>query len=543
MKKLRSNSGFTMAVFLALLLMLTLVGISSVMTSTVDVDIAGNEINYVKAFYAAEAGIEKASAELAASYKATGGHPSPLPTGTITVGGHTVTYQTTQLTGAVPRELAYGACRGLYAMATEYEVRSTSQLSGTEAQSTVVQIIESDMVPLFQFAVFYQNDVEIAPLSPMTIGGRVHTNGDLYLQSSNGLNIDSYTTAAGSIFHGRKVGSGQSLSSGDVRIKDANGNYQDMYQGGKWLDAADPDWVAQSISRWGGRVEDGQHGITRLDLPVVSSGGPEDMIATAAESPDSYEEKATLRIVDGSANYRQLDGSWIDVTASLQAEGSLAASSFYDAHQQRWVDSWDIDFSVFKNSAYFPSNGIMYTANTATGGNLKATRIKNGSDIGANFTLSSKNSVYIQGDYNTVNKHASAVMTDAFTILSNSWNDSQSSQPLSSRIATETTVNCSYVTGNQSTGEDGSAYNGGFENLPRFLEHWSGVDFNWKGSAAALWVSKEATYPWSYGNYYTAPNLNWAFDEDLTDPTKLPPGTPMIAVFQKVSWREEIAQN
>ncbi|MBU1319175.1 MAG: hypothetical protein KKG33_11130 [candidate division Zixibacteria bacterium] len=540
MKKLRSNSGFTMIIFLALLLMLTLIGINSVMTSTVEVNIAGNEVNYMNSFYAAEAALEKASTEMAHAYRTTGAAPHPLPSGTLNLGRFAVTYTTTQTSASETKDLSNGTYRGLYALATPYEITATATAGGTETEATLVQGIECDLVPLFQFAVFYENDLEIAPGPPMTLGGRVHSNGNLYLQSGNQLNIDSYTSAAGNIFHGRKPGSGQSTSSGDVRIMDANGTYQEMYDSGTWLDSTDPDWVAESISRWGGMVEDSDHGITELELPVVSSGVPDNMIATATESADSYENKATLKIIDGVASYQQIDGSWIDVTAALIAEGSLTTNSFYDAHQGNTVNSWDIDMSNFKNSAYFPSNGIMYTANTTGGANLKATRLVNASDIGQPFTLSSRNSVYIQGDYNTVNKKPSAVMTDALTILSNNWNDANSSQPLSNRNASETTVNCSYMTGNQNTGEGGSAYNGGFENLPRFLEQWSGIDFNWMGSAVDLWLSKEANAPWSYGAYYTAPNRNWAFDEDLKDPTKLPPGTPLIAIMQKVSWMEKV---
>jgi len=531
-------------VFLALLLMLTLVGINSMMNTSMEVDIAGNEMNHLNSFYAAEAGIEKASTQILEYYAKYGAPPSPLPSGTLNLGRYTVTYQTTKIdTVPMLKTLQNGAYRGLYGNGTRYEVMSTAKAGGTEAAASLAQVVEADLVPLFQFAVFYQYDLEIAPGPPMTLGGRVHTNSNLYLQSGNSLHIDSYTTAAGNIFHGRKPGSGQSTASGDVQIMDASGSYQDMYDSGSWLDSQDPDWVAESISRWGGTVEDRDHGITKLDMPVVSSGVPENMIATSAESADSYENKATLKIVDGVAEYQQLDGTWINVTAALQADGSISNSSFYDAHQQQWVDSWDVDMSNFKNSPYFPRNGIMYTANTSGGANLKATRITEGEDIGQPFTLSSKNSVYIEGDYNTVNKQPSAVLTDALTILSNNWNDANSSNSLSSRVASETTVNCSYMTGNQNTGESGSAYNGGFENLPRFLEKWSGIDLNWKGSAIDVWLSKEATMPWSYGSYYTAPNRNWAFDEDLKDPSKLPPGTPVIALMQRVSWREVIAEN
>lgn len=530
-------------IILALLLMLSLIGISSVMTSTTEVDIAGNEINYVNAFYAAEGGLEKAYSELSAAYRTTAAPPSPLPSGTISFGDFVVTYQTNQVGATVTKDLVNGAYRDLYGLATRYEISSTAHRAGTGADATLVQVVESDLIPLFQFAVFYDEDLEIAPGPDMTLGGRVHTNSNLYLLSNNSLYIDSYTTAAGNIFHGRKPGSGQSTAKGKVAIKDADGNYRNIFNRGAWLDSDDPDWVAESIARWGGKVEDRAHGITDLNLPVVSSGVPHNMIATAAESADSYENKATLKIIDGVASYQQLDGSWINVTANLLADGSLSTSSFYDAHQQRNVDSWDIDMSNLKDSPYFPRNGIMYTANTAGSDNLKATRLTNCSDIGAKFTLASKNSVYVQGDYNTVNKKASAILTDALTLLSNNWDDSKSSQSLGNRVASETTVNCSYMTGNQNTGEGGSGYNGGYENLPRFLENWANTKFNWTGSAVDLWLSQEATHPWSYGGYYTAPDRKWAFDEDLRDINKLPPGTPMISVFQKASWKEAFAQN
>ncbi len=528
---------------IALLLMLSLIGINSVMTSTTEMDNAENEISYISTFYAAEAGLAKAASELAASFRGTGAAPSPLPSGAIVFGEYSVEYRTNQLGAEFNKDLGCDTYSGLYGLATQYEITSSAHRTGTGVEATVDQVVEFDLVPLFQFAVFYQQDLEISSGSAMNIAGRVHTNGDLYLQSGNSLNINSYVTAAGNIYHGPKQGSGQSAAYGTVNIKNADGNYRSMFNRGSWLDATSLNWVAESITRWTGRVEDKDHGITDLDLPIVSSGTLHNMIATAAESADSYENKATLKIIDGVASYQQLDGSWINVTADLLADGSLSTNSFYDAHQQRNVDSWDIDMSNFKDSPYIPRNGIMYTANTAGGGNLKATRLTDCSDIGAKFTLASKNSVYVQGDYNTVNKKASAILTDALTILSNSWDDSKSSQSLGNRMASETTVNCSYMTGNQNTGEGGNAYNGGYENLPRFIEEWTNVKFNWTGSAVDVWLSQEATYPWSYGGYYEAPDRNWAFDEDLRDINKLPPGTPLISIFQKVSWRESYAEN
>jgi hypothetical protein len=133
--------------------------------------------------------------------------------------------------------------------------------------------MQDALIPLFQFAVFYEYDLEIAPGPNMTLGGRVHSNSNMYLQSSNNLNIDSYLTAAGSIFHGRKEGSGQSENNGNVMIRDAGGVYQNMLNGdGTWLDSRSNSWVDNSLSRWNSRVEDSNHGISELNMPVVVNG-------------------------------------------------------------------------------------------------------------------------------------------------------------------------------------------------------------------------------------------------------------------------------
>ena len=122
----------------------------------------------------------------------------------------------------------------------------------------------------------------------------------MYLGARSLLEVDSWTTAAGDLYHGRKNDPSDDMV-GDVMIKDRYGVYQNMQNSdGTWLDASDPDWVGESLNRWGGKVEDGSHGITELNLPVVVSGDPIDMIKRGTEdNPDSYEHKAGLKMVDG----------------------------------------------------------------------------------------------------------------------------------------------------------------------------------------------------------------------------------------------------
>jgi hypothetical protein len=548
MKKIKSEAGFTIILFLALLLMLTLAGINAVMTSTTDVDIAGNEMNHSRAFYAAEAGLEKGTALIENSYRVNGAPPHPLPSGQILInqGGYsgaeiTVDYSVQQISTSTLKNLKNGAYEGLYAYATEFEVSSDAYTTNSQMKTDLRMAIESDLIPIYQFAVFYEGLLEMSPGPAMTLGGHVHSNKDVFIQSGNSLQLSSHLTSAGDIFHGAYPGSGQGTFNGDVLITDRDGNLRSMYQNGGWVDANASDWIEHSISLWGGMVEDVSHGITELNLPVVRSGDPIDMIKTAGESVDSYENNASLKIVNGKAIQVDADGKETNVTAHLVSLGVISYNTFYDGRENKTVTSLDINIGALNASGYWPRNGIIYTAQDQTAGDLKATRLVNGSTLSSGLTVATKNPLYIQGDYNTVAKKPAAVMADATTILSNAWTDADGALGLYDlgRKATATSVNVSFMTGNIPS--ENGMYSGGLENLPRFLENWTNIAFTWKGSAVDLWQSEQATGRFLYSTYCTAPDRNWAFDTDLLDVTKLPPGTPLISIVQKTGWREVVA--
>ena len=91
-------------------------------------------------------------------------------------------------------------------------------------------------------------------------------------------------------------------------------------------------------------------------------------------------------------------------------------------------------------------------------------------------------------------------------ILSNSWNDANSLQGLSSRVATSTTVNTAIVAGSVPTTT--ASYSGGIENFTRFLEDWSSAYFTIYGALAKLSDSEQATQPWANASY-NPPNRRW----------------------------------
>ncbi len=544
LRRMKNEDGFTLLIFLSLLLMLTMIGIAAVMTSTTDVNIAGNDLKSINTFYAAEAGLEKAISQVRNHYSSGGvGPPNPLPSDSFDLGNIAVTYSSTDMGAATQETLTVGAYKGLYALVKSFTITGEATEKGTQTATKIEAEIKDALVPIFQFAVFYEQDLEILPGPDMTLGGRVHSNNDLYLGARSSLKVDSWTTAAGDIYHGRKDNPSDNMT-GNVQIKDRSGVYQSMKNtDGTWLDANDPAWVSESLNRWEGMVEDHSHGMTELTLPVVVSGDPIDMIKRGTGgNQDSYEHKAGLKIVDGQVLYKNSSDAWVDVTATFVGDGIITTGSFYNYREYKWVTSYDIDIDKLNDSGYYPLNGILYASRDQVVGTQQAIRLTNGEELAGPLSVVTDNPLYTEGDYNKINKKAAALFTDALTILSNNWNDAKSNQNLNNRVASNTTVNAAFLTGNTETSL--GDYNGGLENLPRFLEKWSGRTFTYTGSMVDLWYSEQATGAWVYGNpQYEAPNRNWTFDLSFLDPNNLPPGVPQINTVLKVSWLQRIVSN
>ncbi len=532
---LKSERGFATLIALLMVGMLTLLGIAALSTSDDEVNIAGNAYNEMRTFYAAEGGLEAAAAALQTEWDSTGVPPMLMPTETREINNCVVTYGTADNGPATQDVLSTGTLTGLHALVKSFTITSVAVSQNDHGKMELSQTFQTALVPLFQFAVFYENDLEIAPGPAMTLAGRVHTNGNLWLQTGTSLQMDSYVTSAGSIYHGRK-GAG-SVASGDVTVKDLSGADVSMKDGANWLDADDSYWYDSSVTRWQGMVQDSEHGQEALNIPLnaAAGGDPHKLIDRGSGNPDSYEHHATLKFIDGQA-LQLVGGIWNDVTASMIADGviSFSADQFTDQRENAQVDVMELDIDLMYSQGYAPSSGVIYFADSTS--DYPALRLRSGSQLDAGLTVASANPVYTLGNYNSVKKKPAAIMADAVTFLSGSWDDSKSAMTKSDRIATNTTVNASYLTGNIET--TGTNYNGGFENLPRFLEEWSGKDFNWLGSAVCLWNSVQANGLWD-GTYYSPPNRNWAYDTDLNDPNKLPPETPMVRVFQRIGWQQK----
>jgi hypothetical protein len=174
------------------------------------------------------------------------------------------------------------------------------------------------------------------------------------------------------------------------------------------------------------------------------------------------------------------------------------------------------------------------------------------------FTVASEQPVYLQGDYNanaggwTAAHAAAAVISDSVTLLSNNWTDYQSFryptyQSNVARRATQSYYRFATAAGKSLTFQRPAwgAYedfgtDGGVHNFLRYLEDWSGVGANYKGSLVSFYYSQYATGTFKCCNtVYSAPTRNYSFDTDFLDPAKLPPGTPHFRDIVNVGFKQD----
>lgn len=554
-----------------------------------------------RAYALAEGAVEVAARELG---DAVANWKEPPASGTATIDGVDVDW-TIDATGF--KEIVT-ADTGIQTIVDGWRIDATAQLGITRARAR--RIVNSEATPVFQFAAFYTEDLEILPGPSMELYGRVHTNGDLYLGCGSTLTLNTnYVRAVGNVYRRRK--DEPDKSSGTVMIRKWVVNpYDTVFEPEEYVEmltkadldalgissvsgfdsdfvdgfdkAGDGDfdddedmlpWGPGAVANWGQpegytdgegeTVMTSDHGVKEIATPEIGSitafeeadpdtGGDWDWDEDLGEyvfvgSGDGqydkgyYHENAELVVLtkeDGT--WSAHDGDGVDVTAILAGHGVVNVTTMFDARQADGaateIQVTTVDMAKLDGSGVFPDNGLMYVAAYGMGEGTDAhgVRLENGSEIADKLTVVTQNSLYIEGDFNTVDKKGCAVVADAVNLLSNAWDDSKTVGSLPA--ASDTRYNVAIVTGNQVT--DGSDYNGGLENLPRFHEDWSGRTATIQGSFINIWESAYATGTWQYGgDRYTAPNRDWHYDTDFNTVSNLPPYFPMVvAVRDIVSW-------
>jgi len=504
-------------------------------------------------------------------------HCVPAPTGgTTTIGGKQMTYTIASI-GA--KRTGVNA-DGLREIAQLYSVSATGEWNGIFKH--VEEMVDVTDVPLFQFAIFYDEDLEIQPGPTLNIKGRVHTNANMYLGAGATLTLDTnYVRAGGHIYRmdkstglptegivnilingsaktakilSKKQFSAPSTSGFDSTFLGYDANGDGLYTGKS--DA--PPWSQGALDLWNGSVKAVEQGAKMIAAPSKDIITPYIEQESGNYTYDAFTNQY-VKVAEGTGDYRKgsyfaeagitvVDNkvydstgveitTWPDVTGDGVADNPISESSLYDAREEKYVTVTNIDVGILGKSGHWPSNGLIYAMRTeASAAQPNGIRLKNGSVLTGPLSVASPDPVYVLGDYNTgksAPEQPAAIFTDAFNVLSNAWDDTKT--PGNLPHANPTTINCAILTGGpMSTIGD---YNGGFENLPRFHEKWDGSPATINGSFVCVWDSEIAKGKWEYGgDRYVALSRDWNYDTLFDDPTKLPPFTPAVYYTRQVAW-------
>ena len=437
---------------------------------------------------------------------------------------------------------------GLQGFASVYRVVSNArQTNGRFALTNAIQQdLQLASIPVFQFAIFYNQDLEVNSQTAMAVRGRVHSNQAIYTSPSSTLTFSDSVTSVGQNYFHRKPGDPSytgSPPSGTV-----------SYDGGKTTNAN-----ALTLPIGTNNTSTAVREV--LNMPPVGES------MNSAMGQQRYFNKSELQILVSNATVTvqiktPFDASPVTIPWTNANYFISTNLTFTDQREGKTVRTTELDVVRYRTWAATNSQvasklgggnapNMVYVADnrTVTTSQLAAVRLINGQTLpNRGLTVATPNPLYVKGHYNcpnaahlgTTNTTATlpaSLASDALTVLSGTWSDAASSSSYTTRNASSTTVNAAIMTGIVPTTNSPSRYSGGVQNLGRFLEDWSGDTITYNGSMVVLFDSTRATAPFQQpGAYYNAPARNLYFDENFKDVTKLPPGTPELRTLIRGSW-------
>jgi hypothetical protein len=463
---------------------------------------------------------------------------------------------------------------GLNGWRTVYRVLSNARRVDSRydgAIGAVQQDVEVDSIPVFQFAIFYNSLLEFTWAAPFTIRGRTHANASIYLGSAANLAFKDLVTATGII----------------RKMSWAGWNIRDMTGGITFAGSPGYTTNVPVLS-----LPIGTNNVASSVREIINM-PPAGESVTSAMGSERYYNKAGMVLLVSNTTVTAVikdspsDPSPVVITSATNSSALNATFPFVsltprftDQRENKTIVTTEIDMGAFAHwastnaytsptsaSTKHPSSNpmnILYVADnrSASSSELTAIRLVNGDTLPSNpgsagsstgLSVATPNPLYVFGNYNcpvaayrnstnTSTSVPASLVSDALTVLSPNWTDSKSSQNFKNRPAANTTINAAIVTGIvYSDPRDGSPFSGGVMNLPRLLEDWGNGArrLTMNTSIVNLFDSVRATAPFQNpGYYYYAPTRDFNFDPSFKDPTRLPPGTPMLGVILRAKWAQ-----
>jgi len=345
-KKLRREEQSGIALVTSLLLMLLM---ATLLAGFIALVVAGQQItrsssNDALVFYGAEAGLEKLTGDLGTlfgnNYAPTGAEVNTLMTAPPDLSAQGVTFvdpsnvSTYKITFppdgngnplATAGTINNGSSpwNGMSALLTPYTIYVTAWTNdGNEAQLT--RSMQSVGIPLFQFGVFSQTDLGFHSGTDFSFGGRVHTNGNLFLAQDTGtLTMSQKVTAVGQVVRNNLMNgytiSGDPGYQGTVSITTGSGyrnlNFGEGSVTGMPNSSANPQWPLTIEPAYHGNLLNNVKPL-KLEIALLGAADPVEVIRRPAAGEglgnpilgERYFSQASLRILisDNAADITNL---------------------------------------------------------------------------------------------------------------------------------------------------------------------------------------------------------------------------------------------
>ncbi len=219
--KNKAESGIALATALIVLFLIVALVVGFSWMVLVDQKLGGVNGEEQYAFYGAEAGLEKLTSNLgflfstnpapstaqvnaldtAATTPAIPGIQYIRPDGTL---GYQIAFPIDPVTGnplAQTHTILSGPFQGMTGLLTPFTLTATARNIVSGAEVKLQRNVQTVAIPVFQFGMFSQTDLSYFPGPNFNFGGRVHTNGNLFLAEGGGNNLilGDKVTAAGDI--------------------------------------------------------------------------------------------------------------------------------------------------------------------------------------------------------------------------------------------------------------------------------------------------------------------------------------------------------
>jgi hypothetical protein len=428
----------------------------------------------------------------------------------------------------------------------------------------VRRIFEKKFDNPWTFAMFYVDDLEFQPTTALSMDGPIHTNGSLYIGTSNFTTTNRLEFAGEYVNGFSPLDTTHSSPAAPNLVSDMPPSQVSPYLPFGWnlnLDGSTNN--NKSYHELVERPVSGTDPISEIRLYnqaglriLIDASNTITITAKSGAAINSGDYNAIVgNITTNQALYDSREVGYVRVTTVDIAGLSTELKKLGDWNGMIYIS--DTSAKTVDNAGNITNAGtaVNVTLNGTTASTLRrGIRIKNGATLPTGgLTVVSENPIYIQGDFNTgtnppsnsgtytdpdaggYTRRNAAIIGDAVTILSGAWLDTNSDKTTPQRDASTTTVNAAIVAGNVPS--NGTAYSGGGENFIRLMEDWSGNHLTYYGSMVQLYKSQQATGIWVApgGTVYKSPTRHWYYDQNFGNSS--PPGNLQIAAYlQQQRW-------